>query len=116
MANPKLSADTVVLFKATTFSNANYTVLTTDVLVSQVGTMSAARLLTLPTAASFTGGTARRQLIIVDESGSVGALNTLVITAAGSDKINGAGTLTLNSAYATAVLISDGASKWTRII
>ena len=116
MASPKLSADTAILFKVTTFSNANYTALTTDVLVSQVGTMTAARVLTLPAAASFTGGTARRQLIIVDESGSVGALSTLIITASGSDKINGAATLTLNSAYATAVLISDGVSKWTRII
>lgn len=94
----------------TTFSNAPYTVLTTDKYVAQVGTMSASRAVTLPAANAVPAG---YMLWIADESGTVTATNTIMVTRAGSDTINGATTLTLVTAYADVILVSDGTSKWS---
>lgn len=95
-----------------TFSNAPVTALATDGYLAQIGTMSASRVVTLPAAAAFLAGQVLR---IVDESGTVTAANTLVITRVGADTINGATTNTLNTAYGAVALISDGTSKWTTI-
>lgn len=93
-----------------TFSNATYTVLSTDVYVAQTGTLSASRAVTLPAASSVPAGW---RVIIQDESGSATSVNTIVITRAGTDTINGATTETIGFAYGSRMLVSDGTSKWS---
>lgn len=103
---------------ASTFSNADYTVPTVAAgtasvnYVGQTGTMSASRAVTLPAASNFPRGTF---LTIADESGSVGVTNTIVITRAGSDTIDGGTTFTINFAYGAATLVSNGSNAWTVI-
>ena len=52
---------------------------------------------------------------MIDESGSCSASNTITVSRAGSDTINGGTSALLNSAYAFVGLESDGVSKWTVI-
>lgn len=99
-------------FKRTTASNANTTGAATDVMVVQIGTMSAARTHTLPAANTLRAG---QIMWFVDESGTVGATNTWAITRAGADTIEGGTAITLNSAYAHCCLQCDGVSKFTRL-
>lgn len=94
-----------------TFSDAPYTVLSTDRYVAQVGTMSAPRVVTLPLANSVNAG---QSLKIVDESGTVSTTNLLTITASGSDTIDGSASKTVRSAYGEADLISNGSNLWFR--
>lgn len=94
-----------------TFNNANYTVLSTDRYVAQVGTMTAPRTVTLPLASSMNPG---QKLIIADESGTVGTTNSLTITATGGDTIDGSVSKTIRSAYGEADLTSNGTNMWFR--
>jgi hypothetical protein len=96
--------------KRTTFSNAAYTALTSDYYVVQVGTMSASRTVALPAAATAAGG---KVYVIKDESGSVTGTNTIVIDPNGTEKIDGATTLTISAAYGGARIYSDGANWFT---
>ena len=96
--------------KRTTFSNALVNVVAADVVLAQIGTMTASRAVNLPAANAVPSG---HRILVVDESGTVGAVNTLVINRAGADTINGLLLATLNSAYGNLELISDGVSKWT---
>ena len=57
-----------------TFSNADYSTLTTDRYVAQTGSLTLPRTVTLPAASSVQAGW---ELIIADESGSVTTTNTL---------------------------------------
>lgn len=93
-----------------TFSNANYTVLTTDRFVAQTGTLSAPRTVTMPAASSVAAGTS---IVIADESGTVTSTNTITISRAGSDTIDGATSEVIGAAYAQRRLFSDGTSKWS---
>ena len=113
MAIPQLQPIQPWRLKRTPISNASYTILTTDVYVAQTGTMSLARTWTLPTAAAYGVGCV---LTVADENGSVTSTNTLTIARASTDTISGATSLVLNSAFAKAVLVSDGVSKWTRLV
>lgn len=114
MPIPQLSTMQPWRLKRTTVSNAAYTVLITDVYVAQIGTMSAARIWTLPTAAAFGLGC---MLVLADESGTATATFTISVARAASDTINGATSLAvINVAFGKAFLISDGVSKWTRLV
>lgn len=92
-----------------TFSDAAFVVTGNAVVVAQIGTMSASRALTLPPASAYGSGF----LTIADESGTVTGVNTIVVTRAGADTINGGTTSTIITAYGTRVLLCDGVSKWT---
>lgn len=92
-----------------TFSNADYTVLNTNRYVGQIGTMSAVRTATLPTAASVNAG---QTLVIADESGTVTTTNTITIAASGSDTINGSATKTIRAGFGYIVLWSNGSNEW----
>jgi hypothetical protein len=95
----------------TTFSNANYTALTTDKVISQIGTLSAARAVTLPLAANVPAG---YTIIIQDVSGTVTSPNALQVARNGSDTINGASTTrNIQKPYGREIYISDGVSNWT---
>lgn len=93
-----------------TFSNADKTVTAGTAFLAQTGTMSATRTVTLPAASSQGAGI---PLWIGDESGTVSASFTVVIQRAGADTIDGTTSVTLATAYASVVLVSDGSSKWT---
>lgn len=97
-------------YSRTTFSNAAVSVAATDVLVEQIGTMSASRTATLPAASAVPAGW---EIIIGDASGTVTSTNTIVIARAGSDTINGATSVTIASPYGHRRIISDGVSTWT---
>ena len=90
--------------------DANYTILVSDRFVAQNVTLTAARTKTLPAASGYPAGL---PLVVADETGSVTTANTLIIARAGSDTIDGATSVTLDSAYGFVVLVSDGSAKWT---
>lgn len=89
---------------------SDYTVGASDYVITQTGSMSASRVLTLPAATKVpAGGT----VTVIDSSWTVTATNTIVVTAAGSDTIgNAATTDTIGTAGAIRRYTSDGASKW----
>lgn len=96
--------------KLATFSDANYSVQSTDKLVLQIGTLTAPRTLSLPAANSVPAG---HEIVIGDASGSVTLTNTITIQRAGTDTINGQTSTIIASPYGARSLSSDGVSKWT---
>jgi hypothetical protein len=71
------------------FSDADYTVASSQsVFVMQTGTLSAARVVTLPSTASFAAG----QEVILWSGAGVSATNTLTVQGASSQTVNGSGT------------------------
>jgi hypothetical protein len=96
------------LDKRTAVADQNYQILATDRVVSYTS-LSAARVVTLPAANAVNPG---QEFIVGDISGSCSATNTLTITRAGSDTIDGATTEIIAAAYGKRRLISDGVSKW----
>lgn len=98
------------LDQETTVSNADYTILNTDRIVAQIGTMSASRTFTLPAANTLNAG---QELIVKDTSNTVTTTNTIVITKAGSDTFdNGASNLVIMNSGGSVRIFSDGTSKW----
>ena len=95
--------------RRTTVSNDDYTILATDKVVAQIGTMSAPRAFTLPTAASYPAG---EELIIIDQSGTVTATNKITVSRVSADTIDGLTSANIEGAYGILRLISDGTSKW----
>lgn len=95
-----------------TFSNANYTVLPKDRTIVQIGTLSAARVVTLPAANAVPPGT---RLRLVDESGTIGGAWNLSWARSGTDTINNgtANVIGVAIANGASVAVSDGVSKWT---
>lgn len=95
----------------TTFSNAAATIAAPTIIEAQIGTMSASRVVTLPAASAYAAG---GQITILDESGTVTAAFTLVLTCAGSDTFFNTGQTTeiigVPGGYRT--IASDGVSKW----
>jgi hypothetical protein len=106
---PKLSE--VQTNSRTAISDAAYTALLTDRLIAYT-TLAAARIITLPTASAYPGGT---RLVIIDESGSCSTTKTLTAAAAGTDTIDGAVSAVVNQAYGFIGLESNGVGHWTII-
>lgn len=95
-----------------TFSNADTSSSAGATVIEQTGSMSASRAFTLAAANSYEAG---QRVQIIDVSGSVTSTNSIVVTRAGSDTINGATSASIITAYGALVLESDGTSKWTII-
>jgi hypothetical protein len=93
----------------TAVSDANYAALTTDRLIAYAA-LTAARVVTLPSAASYAPG---QPLIVVDESGAGSSSKTITLSRAGSDTINGATSAVIAAAYGYLALESNGSSAWT---
>ena len=93
-----------------TMNNHDHTFLSGANEVYLKTALTAARVLTLPAANYFPAGS---ELIFVDEIGGVTSDNTVTITRAGSDLIDGATTLVVNVTNSITRLITDGTSKWT---
>lgn len=98
-----------------TFNNAAYTAVAADRTIAQIGTLSAARVVTLPAANAVPAGTT---LLLLDESGTVGGAWSLNWARAGSDTINGgtANVVGVAVAYGSSRAESDGVSKWTVVV
>lgn len=93
-----------------TFSNAAVTILATTRVLAQTGTMSAARIATLPAANALPAGTA---ITVCDQSGTITATNTISVARAGSDTINGAAaSIAISGPYGAVIFITDGTSNW----
>lgn len=89
--------------------DSSYTILATDRYVYTNANFTASRTWTLPAANSVNAG---GRLLIADLQGTITATNTLVISRAGSDTIDGGTSATMDVAFQSAILISDGVSKW----
>ncbi len=87
-----------------------YTILPTDRTVGTNATFTASRTWTLPAANAVNPG---QEIVIADFQSTVTATNTLIITRAGSDTINGATSVTMVVANGAYLFKSDGISKWT---
>lgn len=96
-----------------TVNNANYTILATDKVVAQIGTMSAARTFSLPAASTFPAG---GELIIIDESGSVDSTNKIIVQRNGTDTIDGATSEDVDVAYGFLRLICNGSNSWNKVV
>ena len=99
----------VVTNTRTAVSDANYAVLATDRLVAFTA-LTAARVVSLPAAASYPTGT---RLMILDETGACSANNAITVNRAGSDTIGGATSFTIEAAFGGLELESNGVSAWT---
>ena len=93
----------------TPVADAAYGVLATDRAVAYAS-ISAARIVTLPAAATYPAGVPLR---VYDKSGAASGSNTITIQRAGSDTISGATSIAITAAYGALTLVSDGAGKWT---
>ena len=93
----------------TAVSDAVYTALATDRNIAFTA-ITAPRIVTLPAASVFPTGAS---LTVFDESGSCSAANSITLTPTGSDKIDGASSAVISSAYGYIALQSNGAGKWT---
>lgn len=98
--------------RKTSRGDANYTVLSTDRLVSIDTAFTAARTFTLPAANTWPAG---QPLIVADAARGLTALNTLTLQRAGGDTVNGGTTATYSDAGLVVTLFSDGTSKWTAV-
>ena len=75
----------------------------------QYSTLTAARVVTLMAAASYSAGT---RITVTDFSGSCSAINTITLTAFAGDTINGLGSAIINTAYGSITLETDFLTKW----
>lgn len=120
IANGGTSQTTAALARASSGLNVDqftghgdsiYTILATDRTVGTNAAFTASRTWTLPAANGVNPG---QEIVIADFQGTVTGANTLVITRAGADTINGGGTsVTIAAANGAYLLKSDGTSKWT---
>ncbi len=78
--------------------------------VALTAALTAPRTWTLPAASSMKTA---QPIAIIDEVGGITSTNTLTITPAGSDTINGASSFVLSTGRQVVILRSDGTSKWT---
>ena len=92
-----------------TVDDANYTILATDKVVAQIGTMSTARTFSLPAASTVEAGA---KIIIIDESGSVDIVNKIIVQRSGTDIIDGQTSIDINKKYGQLELICDGTDSW----
>lgn len=96
-----------------TVDDANYTILATDKVVAQIGTMSGARTFSLPAASTVQAGA---EIIVIDESGSVNGTNKITVQRNGTDTIDGATSIDINTTYGALKLICDGTNSWKVVI
>ena len=92
-----------------TVDDANYTILATDKVVAQIGTMSTARTFSLPAASTVEAGA---EIIVIDESGSVDSTNKITVQRNGTDTIDGLTQVDITKSYGSLKLICDGSNSW----
>ena len=101
--------------KRTAVADAAYSAVAADRIVAMTA-LTAARVVTLPSAASFPAG---ERLLVIDESGACSTTNTITVTAASSQTISGSGVspgaIAINVANGFLTLESNGSTGWTVI-
>lgn len=107
-----LTSGTVALARLVntqTVGNADATISagTRDVLLTAA--ITAPRTYTLPAASGYPAGA---RITFVDVANTITTTNAVTLARAGSDTINGATSIALNTAGASPMLISDGTSRW----
>jgi hypothetical protein len=90
--------------------DSNAVIAATSRIVLLTTALTAARTYTLPAANAVVQGD---PVVFADAIGTITGVNTATIARAGADTINGAASTVLNSAYASSLLRTDGASKWS---
>ena len=95
--------------RRTAVNNTDYTILVTDKVVAQIGTMSATRTFTLPAASTYPAG---EELIIIDESGSVTSSNKISVVRSSTDTIDGSTSKNIDYAYGCLKLVCNGSNSW----
>jgi len=96
----------------TSHGDSNYVIQPADRVVGTSAALTSPRTWTLPAASAVNAG---QSLCVVDPAGGIGATNTLTVSRAGADTINGSTTDVLNAQFTGVCLYSDGVSKWTFI-
>jgi hypothetical protein len=99
----------VVTNTRTAIADASYTALPTDRTIAYTA-LTASRVVSLPSAASYPTGT---RLLVVDESGACSSINTIALTASGSDKIDGTASSVIAIAYGYLAIEGNGSNAWT---
>jgi hypothetical protein len=108
-ANLSATISAAQLSQRTAVSDASYTALTTDRVIAYTA-ITAARTVALPAASAYPQGV---RLTVVDESGSCSATDTITLSRAGSDTINGATSAVISQAYGYLAIESNGSNAWT---
>lgn len=98
-----------VCYGVVTGTDGNLNIASTTNVELTPSSLSAARTWTLPSASSYGKGNA---LFVADPAGAINGTDTITLSHAGSDTINGNTTFVVNTQYAVTELISDGVSKW----
>ena len=101
----------VITNTRTAVSDSAYSVQATDRMVAYAA-LSAARIVTLPAAASYPTGT---RLLVIDETGDCSSILTITLSRAGSDTINGGTSVVINQPYGFVAIESNGSNAWTII-
>lgn len=97
---------------ATPRGDAAYVILATDRTVLLTATLTVGRIWSLPAASAYKAG---RRLVVRDAVGGVSSTNTLTIQRAGTDTIDGATALVLDTPWEGAELVSNGVDAWSVI-
>ena len=94
----------------TAIADANHTVVALDYLLA-ITSITAARTIDFPTTEIAKTG---KEWVIKDESGSVDGTNTITLTTGGSETIDGATSLVLNTSYFDLVIYTNGTNLFVR--
>lgn len=103
---------TINVERFTGVGNTNYTILITDRTIGTNAAFTAPRTWTLPAANAVNDG---GYFIVADYQGTITSTNTLTVTRAGADTINGGTSITISGANGAIILTSDGISKWNAL-
>lgn len=96
-----------IIYTAEMVSNADHTITGSNGRMIMYSGLTAARVLTLPAATQM-----MQTIMIMDEDGSCNLTNSITLTAAGTDKIEGNSTRVLNYPYAALTIESNGNGNW----
>lgn len=94
----------------TSIGDTNATLAATTRVAGTSASFTAARTWTLPAASAVNAG---QTIFVADFAGGVSNTNTLTIQRAGSDTINGATSVTINTSNGAYLLIPNGVNGWT---
>lgn len=96
-----------VFYTAEPVVNADHTIIGSNGRMISYSGLTAARVLTLPPATQM-----MQTIMIMDEDGSCNLTNSITLTCAGTDKIEGNSTRILNYPYSALTIESNGSGSW----
>ena len=110
LTDKKTARTNMELTKVQNVANANAAIAAGTRVVYTTVALTAARTFTLPAANAYNEG---ETLDFFDIANGVTASNTAIFNRAGTDTINGATSVTVNTPRGGIRLVSDGVSKWS---